>query len=113
MTDVYVDTSALAKWYLNEEFSEEVEAFLRRVLPVSISALTKVETKSLFARRRRDGSLPPVTEGKAYSVFEGDIAAGHLVLLPVRVEHYLRSLGGSRSSPRRIEPWPRRSSNSV
>ena len=29
MTGPYLDTSALAKWYLNEPFSEEFEAFIR------------------------------------------------------------------------------------
>ncbi len=33
----YLDTSALAKWYLNEVLSDEVEAFLRSVLFARIS----------------------------------------------------------------------------
>lgn len=86
---VYFDTSALAKWYLNEESSEEVEAFLGESLPVSISILTKLEMRSLLARRRREDSIDALTEGRAFSVFEGDIACGHLVLLPQRVEHFL------------------------
>jgi len=95
--DVYIDTSALAKWYLNEAFSEEVEEYLREATPVYISALTKVEMKSLLARHRREGSLDPLTEARVFSAFETDIAAGHLILLPLRVEHYLlaESLLGS------------------
>ncbi|HZJ02576.1 MAG TPA: type II toxin-antitoxin system VapC family toxin [Thermoleophilia bacterium] len=95
--NVYLDTSALAKWYLNEAFSEEVEEYLREATPAYISALTKVEMKSLLARHRRDGSLDPLIEARVFSVFETDIAAGHLILLPLRVEHYLlaESLLGS------------------
>jgi predicted nucleic acid-binding protein len=86
---IYFDTSALAKWYLNEHLSEEVEAFLGEVLPACISVLTKLEMRSLLARRRREGSIDALTEGRAFSVFEGDIAAGHLILLSQRVEHFL------------------------
>lgn len=94
---MYWDTSALAKWYVNEDFSEEVEELLGQAIPVTISALTKLEMRALLARRRREGSLDPLTEARVYSVFEGDIAAGHLVLLPYRVEHFLlaESLIGS------------------
>lgn len=88
-TSVYLDTSALAKWYLNEDRSEEVEAFLGESLPVCISVLTKLEMRSLLARRRREDSISALTEGRAFSVFEGDIVAGHLILLPQRVEHFL------------------------
>jgi predicted nucleic acid-binding protein len=94
---VYFDTSALAKWYLNEAMSQEVEDYLREVSPVSISLLTKVEMRSLVARRRREGHLDTDTQAKILAVFEGDIAAGHLVLLPHTVESFLlaESLLGS------------------
>jgi len=87
--DVYVDTSALAKWYLNEDFSDEVEGFLQQILPAYISPLTKVEMKSLLARRRREGSLDAGHEARVFSVFEGDLISGHLVLLPLRAQHLL------------------------
>jgi predicted nucleic acid-binding protein len=94
---VYFDTSALAKWYLNEAMSQEVEDYLREVGPVSISLLTKVEMRSLIARRGREGHLDPQTQSKILATFEGDIAAGHLVLLPHTVESFLiaESLPGS------------------
>jgi hypothetical protein len=94
---VYFDTSALVKWYLNEAFSDEVEEFLQGEAPVAISLLTKVEMRALLARRRREGSIDAALENRVYAVFEGDIAAGHLVLLPQRVEHLLlaESLIGS------------------
>ena len=79
---VYFDTSALAKWYVNEARSEEVEEYLQQVCPVSISLLTKLEMRSLMARRRREGHFDSETQGKILATFEGDVAAGHLVLLP-------------------------------
>ncbi len=89
MASVYVDTSALAKWYLNEARSEEVEDFLRQACPVCISSLTKVEMRSLMAGRRREGHLDAQTQGRVLATFEGDIALGHLVLLPQTVESFL------------------------
>jgi uncharacterized protein len=94
---VYCDTSALAKWYLNEAKSDEVEAYLQQTCPVSISLLTKVEMRSLIARRRREGHIDAETQGKILATFEGDIAAGHLVLVAHTVESFLiaESLLGS------------------
>jgi hypothetical protein len=88
-SDVYFDTSALAKWYLNEAMSERVEEYLRKVGPVFISLLTKVEMRSLVARRRRAGQLDADMQARVTATFEGDIAAGHLVLLPQTVESFL------------------------
>jgi predicted nucleic acid-binding protein len=86
---VYVDTSALAKWYVNEAQSEEVEEYLREACPVSISLLTKVEMRSLLARRRRERQIDAETQAKILATFEGDIASGHLVLVPHTVESFL------------------------
>jgi predicted nucleic acid-binding protein len=86
---VYVDTSALAKWYVNEARSEEVEDYLREACPVSISLLTKVEMRSLLARRRRERQIDAETQAKILATFEGDIASGHLVLVPHTVESFL------------------------
>jgi uncharacterized protein len=86
---VYFDTSALAKWYLNEAKSGEVEKFIIQECPVAISLLTKVEMRSLMARRRREGHFDAETQGRILATFEGDIAAGHLTLLPHTVESFL------------------------
>lgn len=97
MPSAYLDTSALAKWYVNESRSEDVEEYVRSVYPAYISLLTKIEMKSLAARRVREGHIDLVTQGKVIATFEGDIAGGHLVLLPHSVESFLiaESLLGS------------------
>jgi predicted nucleic acid-binding protein len=89
VADVYVDTSALAKWYVNEAGSEEVEAYLREVCPVHISLLTVVEMKSLMARRGRQDHMDAETQAKVLSTFDSDVALGHLVLLPHSSESFL------------------------
>ena len=98
MPGAYFDTSALAKWYVNESRSLDVEEYVKSVYPVYISLLTKVEMKSLVARRVREGHIDLLTQGKVAATFEGDIAGGHLVLLPHTVESFLiaESLLGSR-----------------
>ena len=89
MADVYVDTSALAKWYVNEAGSEEVEEYLRQNCPVHISLLTVVEMKSLMARRSWQDHMDAETQAKVVSTFDSDVALGHLVLLPHTAESFL------------------------
>mgnify|MGYP001240423286 FL=1 len=80
---VYFDTSALAKWYLNESFSGDVERFLMEHGPVAISDLTVVEMRSLLARRRREKHVDPKLENRVFSTFEDDIRRGFLIRHPM------------------------------
>jgi uncharacterized protein len=80
MTDSYLDTSALAKWYLNEPGSEDFERFLRDRRLATISRLTTVEFRSLLARRRRAGDLSVPIEQEAFRLFLKDVAAGYLIV---------------------------------
>lgn len=89
MPSIYVDTSALAKWYLNEARSDDVEEYLRHASPVYISLLTKIEMRSLIARRVRERHVDAETQSKVLATFDGDVALGHLVLLPHTVESFL------------------------
>ena len=56
----YIDTSALAKWYLNEPRSQDFESYIRSQRGALISRLTVMELRCLLARRRRagDGAVP-------------------------------------------------------
>ena len=58
----YLDTSALAKWYLNEPGSDEFEAFIARRPGAIVSRLAAVELRCLPARRRRAGDIAPEIE---------------------------------------------------
>jgi predicted nucleic acid-binding protein len=42
---VYLDTSALAKWYLAESDSEEVSAYIVGLDTAAVSTLTKTEMR--------------------------------------------------------------------
>jgi predicted nucleic acid-binding protein len=80
---IYFDTSALAKWYLPEEQSNEVEKYIQEHGPVVISELTVVEMRDLLARHRREGSLDPNTEIKVFATFEEDIRQKFLICHPL------------------------------
>lgn len=80
---VYFDTSALAKWYINESRSDDVEGYIQEHGPVAISDITVVEMRCLLARRRRDGSLSGDTEVRALATFQEDMRQKHLVCHPL------------------------------
>ena len=80
---IYFDTSALAKWYLPEEQSNEVEKYIQENGPIMISDLTVVEMRNLLARHRREGSLDPNTEIKVFATFEEDIRQKFLICHPL------------------------------
>ena len=77
---------------------------MRQVCPVCISPLTKIEMRSLMARRTREHHVDAETQGKVLAAFEGDVALGHLVLLPHTVESFLTAeslLGAHPDTPPR------------
>jgi len=89
----YLDTSALAKWYLNEPFSKEFEAFIQQQPAAVISRLTVVELRCLLARRRRAGEITKAVESRVFTAFEEDTRAGFLQVHPVADEHLIAALG--------------------
>jgi predicted nucleic acid-binding protein len=88
----YLDTSALAKWYLNEPLSEQFEAYIREQSSAAISRLTVVEFRCLLARRRRVGEITKSVESRVYASFEQDVGAGFLQVYPVADEHLIAAL---------------------
>ena len=80
---IYFDTSALAKWYINEPRSDDVEKYLQQHGPVAISDLTIVEMRCLFARRRRDKSITSQIETEAFAAFQEDIRRRFLICHPL------------------------------
>jgi hypothetical protein len=79
----YLDTSALAKWYLNEDGSEAFVAYLKNLDVAVVSSLTRTEMRSLLAQRRRMNDLNPALESLLFAAFLDDIAAGFLSLCNV------------------------------
>lgn len=77
---VYVDTSALAKWYLNEPKSEAFEEFIGSRPDAAICRLTVVEFRCLLARRRRAGDITTAHETRIGDAFAADLASGALAV---------------------------------
>ena len=80
---IYFDTSALAKWYISEAHSDDVEEYLQKHGPVAISDLTIVEMRCLLARRRRDKSITAQIETEAFATFQEDIRRRFLTCHPL------------------------------
>ncbi len=78
----YLDTSALAKWYLNEAGSEAFVTFLQGLDSAVISSLTQTEMRSLLSRRRRMGDLSAELESLLFAAFLDDIDRGCLQRYP-------------------------------
>jgi len=78
-TVIYFDTSALAKWYINEAKSGDVERYIQEHGPVSISDLTVVEMRCLLSRRRRERSIDIKMEAEIFATFQEDIRQKFLI----------------------------------
>jgi hypothetical protein len=78
-TVIYFDTSALAKWYINEAQSGDVERYIQEHGPVSISDLTIVEMRCLLSRRRREKSIDMKMESEIFATFQEDIRQRFLI----------------------------------
>lgn len=79
----YLDTSALAKWYLNEVGSDAFVDFLQGLGSAVISSLTVTEMRSLLSRRRRMGDLSAELESLLFAALLSDIDRGWLLQTPV------------------------------
>jgi uncharacterized protein len=89
---VYVDTSALAKWYINEPYSDAFENFINDIGQGLIARLTVLEFRCLLARRRRVGSIDTRQENAAFRAFETDARDGYWRIEPVHDAHLLTAL---------------------
>ncbi len=74
----YLDTSALAKWYLRERGSEEFAAWVQDRGEIVASSLALVEMRSLLARRVTSGELSVPLAERVWEAFEDDLRRGFL-----------------------------------
>ena len=83
----YIDTSALAKRYIDETGSEDFDAFLAQWPRVLISRLTVVEFRCVLQRRRRAGEIDRAYERAAEDEFAKDIRSGYFEVEPLADRH--------------------------
>ncbi|KHD08307.1 hypothetical protein PN36_11100 [Candidatus Thiomargarita nelsonii] len=87
MALTYLDTSALAKWYLNEPRANEFSTWIQEQDDTHISSLTVTEFRCLLARRRRTREFSMEIEQWVFATFEMDIHDGHLIVHPLNDLH--------------------------
>ena len=83
----YIDTSALAKWYIPEAGSESFANWIQQQDETCISSLTKTEFRCLLARRQRMQLLSGIQVQEIYAKFQQDCQDGHLLHYPVSDQH--------------------------
>ena len=91
MAYAYIDTSALAKWYLPEAGSDTLAHWMQQQEETCISSLTRTEFSCLLARRQRMQLLSGVQVQELYALFQQDCQAGHLLLFPVTDQHIINA----------------------
>jgi predicted nucleic acid-binding protein len=96
---LYVDASALAKLYLPEPESDELDRFLLGRIDLVLSELSITEVVSAVARRRREGALTQAQANRIRDAVLADAGGGafrRLDLSPAthrRAEQLLLSAG--------------------
>ena len=78
---VYLDTSALAKLYVEEDGSDELDTALVDRRDFLISELALTELTSAIARRVREGDMPASTGRHIYQQLFRDVREGEFRLL--------------------------------
>ncbi len=91
MDFAYIDTSALAKWYVPEAGSEKFSRWIQGREDTCISSLTITEFRCLLARRQRMNMLTAIDVQKIFARFRQDIEDGHLISYPVENYHILNA----------------------
>lgn len=91
MTSVYVDTSALVKFYYPEQGSDSVEDALLGADRVYVSQLTMVEMASALMQKIRTGDLTKRAETVIWTAFQDDMNAGKVEMVHLHDRHYLKA----------------------
>jgi predicted nucleic acid-binding protein len=91
MAPLYVDTSALVKFYYPEEGSDRVEELLLKADRVYISDLTMVEMASALTQKVRTGDLSKRAETMIWTAFLDDMNAGTVEMAPLLERHYSKA----------------------
>jgi predicted nucleic acid-binding protein len=84
--ELFVDTSALVKFYYPEDGSEDVETLLLAAERVFVSRLCMVEMASALARKQRDGMIDKGTETRIWNAFQDDLRSAKVATLPLDEE---------------------------
>lgn len=102
--NVFLDSSALAKRYVEEPGSDRLEAMLSSVSSLGVSVICPSEVVSALCRRRREGKLSPQQYLKAKQALFEDIEDASVVNITDQVIARAVEI---------LERWPLWSSDSL
>ena len=91
VSTLYLDTSALLKWYLQEPYSEEFTDFIQNRPGARISSLSVTETHCTLGRLVRNREITVAFATEVLATFSMQSTAGYLSLLPIRDEYLMHA----------------------
>ena len=77
--NLFADSSALAKRYIADERSNELDALLERSTDLAVSVLCVAEIISALCRRRREGFIKQAEYTAAKNALESDLADATII----------------------------------
>ena len=83
----YVDTSALAKRYIDETGSEDIDAFLADMAARADQSFGGGRVRCVLQRRRRAAEIDAAYERAALADFADDIRSGYFEVEPLADRH--------------------------
>lgn len=100
MASIFVDTSALVKFYYPERDSDRIETLLLRAERIYITNLTVVEMASALSKKVRIGDIKKEQETVLWNTFLDDLQTGQVEMVILNDRDYfkaadlIRELGG-------------------
>jgi predicted nucleic acid-binding protein len=89
--ELFIDTSALVKFYYPEPGSEDVEALLLAAERVFVSRLSIVEMASALAKKLRSSAIGKDDETRIWNAFQDDLRSGSVKLIHLDEELIARA----------------------
>lgn len=92
MSVIYLDTSALAKKYLQESHTEDFLAWEKTHSELHISQLTVVEFRCLLARRERRRELTKQEVEQIFSLFNVELSQNAFILHTISENSVIKAI---------------------
>lgn len=91
MLPLYVDTSALVKFYYPEADSKKIEELILKAPRIIISNLSIVEMASALSKKVRTGELESHKESLVWNCFLDDLHANQVEMVAIDERHYSKA----------------------